>query len=468
MASIFSPALRRALDVSLEYLDRMDADPVGPTATREDLVTRLRHPLADEGVAPEHVIDDLVADVAGGIMRSGGGRFYAWVIGGSVPAALAADWLASTWDQNAGLYAVSPAASVVEDIAGTWLKDLLGLPASAAFALVTGCQMAHFTCLAAARNHLLGARGWDVERRGLVGAPPIRVLTNDQYHGTLPRALRHLGLGTDALVTVAADDQGRLLPAALDDALRAAPDTPTIVHLQAGDINTGVFEDFPALIPLAHAHGAWVHVDGAFGLWAATSPRHRALVAGVADADSWATDGHKWLNVPYDCGYAFVARPDALRGAMSVRASYLTHASEARDQMDWTPEFSRRARGFATYAAIRQLGRRGIADLVDRCCDHAHGLTTRIGALDGAELLWKPIINQGLVRFPCRRPGTTVADHDRRTDEVIAAVTTTGEAFFSGTTWRGMRCMRISVSGWMTTADDVDRTVDAVRRCLAG
>ena len=465
--STFAPALQRALAASLAYLDGHDDAPVGPTAGRAELLARIHRPLTDHGVTPETVIDDLVTDVSEGLMRSGGGRFYAWVIGGSVPAALAADWLTSTWDQNAGLYAVSPAAAVVEEVAGTWLKDLLGLPASAAFALVTGCQMAHFTCLAAARNHLLTARGWDVERRGLMGAPPIRVLTNDQYHSTLPRALRHLGLGTDALVTVAATERGGLDPAALEAALRAAPDTPTIVHLQAGDINTGVFEDFATLIPLARAHGAWVHVDGAFGLWAAASPRFRHLTAGVAAADSWATDGHKWLNVPYDCGYAFVARPEALRGAMSVRASYLTHASEARDQMDWTPEFSRRARGFATYAAIRQLGRRGVADLVDRCCEHARALTIRLGALDGAELLWEPIINQGLVRFPSSKSGATAADHDRRTDEVIAAVTATGEAFFSGTTWRNMRCMRISVSGWMTTAEDVDRVVDAVRGVLA-
>ena len=305
-----------------------------------------------------------------------------------------------------------------------------------------------------------------MERQGLAGAPPIRVLTNERYHSTLPRALRHLGLGTDALVTIRSDERSGMDPAALAAALAASPDTPTIVHLQAGDINTGTFENFAELIPLARAHGAWVHVDGAFGLWAAASPRYRHLIAGVELADSWATDGHKWLNVPYDCGYAFVARREALHAAMSVRASYLTHDTEARDQMDWTPEFSRRARGFATYAAIRQLGRAGITDLVDRCCAHAHALTTRIGALTGAELLWEPIINQGLVRFPSPRPGATPTDHDRRTDAVITAVTADGEAFFSGTTWRGMRCMRISVSSWMTTAEDVDRVVEAVRRSL--
>jgi glutamate/tyrosine decarboxylase-like PLP-dependent enzyme len=469
MPSAFAPALERAFQASVAYLDRHDAASVSPTVSYADLRARLNHPLAGTGMASEAVIDQLAADVDGGLVRSGGGRFFAWVIGGAVPAALAADWLASAWDQNAGLYVCSPAAAVVEEIAGAWLKDLFGLPAAAAFALVTGCQMAHFTCLAAARNHLLAARGWDVERQGLAGGPPIRVLTNDQYHSTLARAVRHLGLGTDALVSVGADQRGRLRPESLEHALRDAPasSAPTIVHLQAGDINTGEFEDFATLIPLAHRYRAWVHVDGAFGLWAAASPRYQALLTGAGQADSWATDGHKWLNVPYDCGYAFVAHPASLRASMSLRASYVpAEAGSARDQMDWTPEWSRRARGFATYAAIRQLGRRGIADLVERCCDHAHALATRIGALPGAELLAEPIINQGLVRFPAPGPSANAADHDRRTDDVITAVTASGEAFFSGTTWRGTRCMRISVSSWMTTSRDVDRAVDAVRRVL--
>lgn len=466
MISTYAFPLRRALNASLDYLERHDDAPVSPTVTRAELWERLARPLTDAGVDPDTVIAQLAADVDGGLVRSGGGRFFAWVIGGSVPAALAADWLTSVWDQNAGLYACSPAASVVEEITGMWLKELLGLPASAGFALVTGCQMAHFTCLAAARNHLLAARGWDVERKGLMGAPAIRLLTNDQYHGTLPRAIRHLGLGTDCIVPVASDEVGRLTASALDDALRTAPDVPTIVHLQAGDLNTGIFEEFGTLIPIAHEYGAWVHVDGAFGQWAAASPKYRHLLTGAERADSWATDGHKWLNVPYDCGYAFVAHPEAQRAAMSHRASYLTHADEARDQMEWTPEFSRRARAFATYAAIRQLGRAGITELVERCCGHARDLATHIGALPGAELLWEPIINQGLVRFPAEGAGATSADHDQRTDAVIAAVTAAGEAFFSGTSWRGMRCMRISVSNWLTSGADVDRAVEAVRRCL--
>lgn len=467
MESPFAPALERALRASVAFLDGHDTERVAAIASRTDLLARLDHPLTDDGMAPDAVIDALVAGAQDGVNRIGGGRFYAWVNGGSLPAALAADWLAAAWDQNAGLFAVSPAASVVEEVAGTWLKALLGLPAAASFALVTGCQMAHFTCLAAARHHLLAERSWDVERKGLLGAPRIRMLTNDQYHGTVPRALRYLGLGTDVIEPLASDDQGCITAEALEGAFRRDPGTATILHLQAGDINTGVFEDFATLIPIAHRYGAWVHIDGAFGLWAAASPEHRHLLAGADGADSWATDGHKWLNVPFDCGYAFVAHPAAHRAAMSHHASYLTHAEQARDELEWTPEWSRRARGFATYAAIRQLGRRGVADLVAGCCDRARELTTGIGALEGAELLWKPIINQGLVRFPARDPAATAADHDRRTDDVIAAISVSGDAFFSGTTWRGMRCMRISVCSWMTTKHDVTRAVEAVRRVLA-
>jgi glutamate/tyrosine decarboxylase-like PLP-dependent enzyme len=257
--------------------------------------------------------------------------------------------------------------------------------------------------------------------------------------------VRILGLGTQHIADLPVDAQGRLRGDALEQALRADPSAPTIVLLQAGDVNTGTYDPFDQLIPIAHEHGAWVHVDGAFGLWAAASPTYRHLVRGAGSADSWATDGHKWLNVPYDCGYAFVVDSESHRASLSHRAPYLAHDSGARDEMDWNPEWSRRARGFSTYAALRQLGRNGLAELVDRCCRHAHSLTTRIGRLPGAELVWEPVINQGLVRFPDSSPGASAGDHDRRTDEVIAAIVSTGEAFFGGTTWRGRRAMRISV-----------------------
>ncbi len=332
-----------------------------------------------------------------------------------------------------------------------------GLPQSASFALVTGCQMAHTTCLAAARHALLAERGWDVEAKGLSGAPPIRILTSSERHGSLQRAAQLLGLGRDNIHELPCDDAGCLVPGALEEALSQRQ--PNIVVLQAGDLNIGAYDDFAALIPIAKRFGAWVHIDGAFGLWAAASPRYAHFVRGVDAADSWATDGHKWLNVPYDCGYAFVAHPDAHSGAMSHRASYLVHSQVARDQMDWNPEWSRRARGFATYAALRQLGRQGLAALIEGCCEHARTLVEGIGALPGAEVLWMPRINQGLVRFH---------GDDRRTDQVIAAILEDGSAYFGGVTWRGVRAMRVSVCNWQTSKADVERAVSAVAAALAG
>ncbi|MBZ5536321.1 MAG: aminotransferase class V-fold PLP-dependent enzyme [Acidobacteriia bacterium] len=462
----YRPVLERALAHAVTYLENLRHTSVSPTATLAELRSRLARPLAERGVRASQVIDDLVGDVAGGLVGSSGGRFFAWVIGGSTPAALAADWLTSAWDQNATLYASGPAEAVIEEICGDWLKDLLGLPPKASFALVTGCQMAHVTCLAAARNALLSRQGWDVERKGLAGAPSIRILSSDQRHGSFERAVRLLGLGIDNVVYLPVDDEGRLPVDVLASALQAQPERPTLVLLQAGDINIGSYDPFDQLIPLAHRQGAWVHVDGAFGLWAAASPTHRHFLRGCELADSWATDGHKWLNVPYDCGYAFVADPKAHHASMSHRASYLTHAADARDPMDWNPEWSRRGRGVATYAALRELGRQGIADLVERTCRHAHTLVMRLGALRGAELMWEPKINQGLVRFLDPGSDATGADHDRRTDAVIAGILKTGETFFGGTTWRGKRCMRVSVCNWQTNEADVDRAVEAVNRVL--
>ena len=445
------------------FLNNLDAAPVGATVDVQTLRQQLNKPLADSGLPPEQVITELVRDVSGGLLGSAGGRFFGWVIGGAVPAALAADWLTATWDQNGALYATSPAAAVVEEVAGLWLKDILRLPAHASFALVSGCQMAHATCLAAARHALLAERDWDVEQRGLYDAPPIRILTSSQRHGSFERAVRLLGLGRDQVVCLTSDANDRLEPEALQKALEEDSSAPTIVLLQAGDINIGAFDDFESLIPIAKLRRAWVHVDGAFGLWAASSPRYRQLLKGVEAADSWATDGHKWLNVPFDSGYAFIANPGAHRASMSHRAPYLTHQEDARDEMDWNPEWSRRARGFSTYAALRQLGRDGVGELIDRCCDHAHEIVMGIGKLEGAEVLWEPIINQGLVRF---LDSSSEQDHDRRTDEVIAAIVAAGEAFFGGTTWRGKRAMRVSVCNWRTSPEDVQRSINSVARVL--
>lgn len=465
-----SLVLQRTLEHAQAYLRGLADAPVGATATLAQLRARLHGALPEHAADPCLVIDELVRDTADGLVGSAGGRFFAWVIGGTLPAALAADWLTAAWDQNAATHACGPAQAVLEEVCGAWLKELLGLPAGASFALTTGSQMAHTVALAAARNALLARRGWDVETDGLGGAPRIRILTSDQHHGSVERSARLLGFGKAAIVTLPADAHGKLAPAALQAALDDDPQAATIVVLQAGDLNIGAFDDFATLIPLARARGAWVHVDGAFGLWASASAAHRHLTAGVELADSWVTDGHKWLNVPYDCGYVFVADPASHFAALSHRESYMIAVDGAREQIDWSPEWSRRGRGAATYAALRQLGRAGVGELIERCCRHARQLVAALGALPGAELVWPADLNQGLLRFPDASAGAGEADaearHAARTDAVIAAINEDGETFFGGTTWRGMRCMRVSVCNWRTDEADIARTVAAVARVL--
>jgi len=465
-ATPFERVLGTALAHALSHLDSLRDGPVGPGAAVGELRQRLWHELEREGIEATRVIEELVRDTRGGIQGSGGGRFFAWVIGGALPAALAADWLVSAWDQNAAAYACGPAEVVIEEIAGAWLKDVLGLPVGASFAFVTGTQAAHTTCLAAARHRLLARLNWDVEEQGLFGAPNIRIFSSSERHGSIERALRLLGFGKNAVIDVPCDPEGRLTPGALAAAMAAFPPGHSIVLLQAGDLNIGAFDPFTELIPIARQHGAWIHVDGAFGLWAQASPRHRHLVDGIALADSWTTDGHKWLNTPFDCGYAFVADPEAHRASMAHRASYMLRIADAREPVEWNPEWSRRGRAVPTYAALRQLGRNGLAALIDRTCTHARSLVDAIGNLPGAEIVWRPVLNQGLLRFHDPRPGATDADHDRETDAVIADIVATGEAYFGGTSWRGQRCMRVSVCNWQTDDADVERTVEAARGVL--
>jgi glutamate/tyrosine decarboxylase-like PLP-dependent enzyme len=409
---------------------------------------------------PREVVADLVAAADPGVVASGSGRFFGFVIGGANPAALAADWLTSAWDQNAGLYVLGPAASVVEEVAGEWLAELFGLPVGMSVGYVTGAQMANFTGLAAALHEVLRRAGWDLATGGLWGAPRVRVLAGAGRHGTIDRALRFLGVGTSAIVEVDADRQGRMQPAALAAALQQGSG-PAIVCAQVGNVNSGAIDPVGEICTIAHEHDAWVHVDGAFGLWAGASPRLRPLVAGVELADSWATDAHKWLNVPYDSGLIFCAHPDAHRAAMGIRAGYLMHsAGDERDALDYGPEHSRRARGFAIYAAIRALGREGIADLVERCAAFASRFAERLAAADRVEVLNDVILNQVLVRFLAAD-----GDHDAHTRRVIERVQHDGTCWMSGTTWQGQAAMRISVSNWSTDQADVDRAVAAILRC---
>jgi glutamate/tyrosine decarboxylase-like PLP-dependent enzyme len=449
--------LRRTAEIAADFVDSLDERPVWPAATVDELRSALGGDLPEGPSDPLEVIESLAEAVEPGVVGIPSGRYFGFVIGGAVPAALAADWLASTWDQNAGLVVAGPSAAVVEEVAGGWLKELLGIPASASFAFVTGCQMAHATCLAAARHAVLERIGWDVECDGLAGSPPIRVVAGARRHVTIDRALRLLGLGNNAVVAVESDSQARMRLESLERALEAS-DGPTIVCAQAGEVNTGAFDGIAAIADLAETAGAWLHVDGAFGLWASASPELRHLVAGVERADSWATDAHKWLNVPYDCGLAFVAHPDAHRASMRLTAEYLVADPDAaRDQMDWTPEFSRRARGFAVYAALRSLGRSGVADIVERCCARARQFAAAVKELPGCEVLNDVVLNQVLFRF---------AD-DETTSSALGAVQASGEAWMSGTSWEGRPAMRLSVSNWRTSEDDIRRTVAAFAAALA-
>ncbi len=461
MRKDFRGALETALRHALEYLEQVDDRPVGPTVSVEELRRRVCKQLDAQGMDGAQVIDELVRDVDGGLNNSVSARFYAWVIGGSLPSALAADWLTSTWDQNAGMHAVSPAGAMVEEAVGAWLKDLFGLPKQASFALVTGCQMAHTTCLAAARSWVLKQQGWDAEQQGMAGSPPVTILTATR-HATIDRTLRLLGFGDASRKSLEKEPEGTLDPEVLDQALRELNGRPAIVILQAGDVNTGTFDDFEKLIPIARRYGAWTHVDGAFGMWAAVSPRYAHLVRGMEQAHSWATDGHKWLNVPYDCGYSLVAEPEAHRASMSYKASYLSHQDVARDPLDWNPEFSRRARGFPSYAALRELGREGVREMVERNCQCAAAIVEGLSKMPGVEVLARPVINQGLVAF--LDPQGHVSDEWN--EKVIAEIAKEGTSFFSGTTWKGRRAMRISVSNWQTSLEDVQRTLAGIERAL--
>ena len=439
------------------WLDTLATRPVPPRASVAEVTAVLGTELPAGPTPANEVIDLLARACEPGLTAMPSGRFYGMVIGGTHPAALAADWLVSAWDQNAVLRAVSPAHAAVEDVASKWLLDLLGLPETSGVGFVTGATMSNFTCLAAARDVVLSKHGWDVAKHGLSGAPRVRVLVGAQRHDTVDLALRYLGLG--APEPVAADDQGRIDPEALASALDQAPaeTTPTIVVLQAGNLHSGAFDPFAQAIAVAHAHGAWVHIDGAFGLFAAASPATRHLTDGYDQADSWTTDGHKTLNVPYDCGIAIVADRNALRAAMTMGAMDYFITDAAGDSCDTVPESSRRARAIPVWALLRSLGRQGVADLVDGFCRHAQAFASGIEAIDGAQVENDVVFSQVSVSF----------GSDERTQEVTARLMADGTAWMTGSRWRGKAVLRISVSNWSTTDEDVARSLAALRKAAA-
>ncbi|HEX7067928.1 MAG TPA: pyridoxal-dependent decarboxylase [Candidatus Limnocylindria bacterium] len=447
-------ALRRAAEIGFDYLSKLPERAVGARADATTIASRLGD-LADAGMDPTRVIEELATAVDPGLVGSLGPRYFGFVIGGQLPAAAAADWLTTAWGQNAVVHAASPAGAAVEQVAGRWMLDLLGLPADASFGLPTGAGLGNTVGLAAARHAVLARHGWDVEARGLYNAPEITVVVGEEAHATLSTALQYLGLGRERVVRVPVDDQGAMLADAARDAI-VAVDGPLIVAIQAGNVNSGAFDPAATVADAVASHpNAWVHVDGAFGLWAAVSPSLRHLVEGVDRADSWSTDAHKWLNVGYDCGFVAVREVDAHRAAMATSASYLMR-SEQRENWEWVLDSSRRARGFILYAALRSLGRSGVRALVERCCALARRMADQLREADEVAVLNEVVLNQVLVRF---------GDSDERTRAVIGAVQEDGTAWMGGTTWQGKAAMRISVSNWSTTEADADRTVEAILRC---
>ena len=440
-----------------EFLARLNDRPVNATATFAELLSSLGGPLPENGSDPSRVIDALARNAEPGIVSTAGPRYFGFVTGGSYPVAVAADWLVSTWDQNGGLFVMSPAVSAIEQVTKRWVLEALSLPQTSSIGFATGAHTANITALAAARHEVLRRAGWDVEKSGLQGAPRVTVIAGAEAHSSIPAACRLVGFGSATIVQVASDDQGRMRVDALDRAL-ASSSGPRIVCAQSGNVNTGASDPFREIADRTRAHGAWLHVDGAFGLWAAASQHQRHQVAGVEAADSWTTDAHKWLNVPYDSGIVIVAHPAAHRAAMGQRAAYLIPAEgEQRDGMDWTLEASRRARVVPIYAVLRSLGRTGLEALVDQCCQIARRMAEQLRNAPGVTILNDVVLNQILVRF-------ANAQGENITNAVIAAVQAGGECWCGGTAWEGQPAMRISVSSWKTTESDADRAVAAIVR----
>ncbi|MBF6605769.1 MAG: aspartate aminotransferase family protein [Chloroflexi bacterium] len=460
----------RTARLAADYRAGLDERPVARPVDLDALRAALGGPLPEATTEPREVIERLAAAADPGLVASAGPRYFGFVVGSGHPAATAADWLTTAWNQNAGLYALSPAAAVAEEVAGRWLVELFGLPSGTSVGFPTGATMATFTALAAARDRVLRDVGWDVEEEGLVGAPPINVVVGAEAHVTIFASLQMLGLGRGArhVHRVAADGQGRMRPDALRATL-AGLDGPTIVCAQSGNVNSGAFDPLPEIVAAVRGHGGWLHVDGAFGLWAAVAPARRHLVAGIELADSWTTDAHKWLNVPYDSGLVFVRDVAAHQVAMRLGAAYYVETGGAeRDSYNWVPESSRRARGFAVWAALASLGRQGLAELIERDCTNASRMAEGLATEAGVAILNEVVLNQVLVRFlpndPAAAPSPDPAA-DALTRDVIARVQADGTCWLGGTTWHDMTAMRVSVSGWQTTPADIDRSAEAILRC---
>jgi glutamate/tyrosine decarboxylase-like PLP-dependent enzyme len=443
-AELMADASQRAI----RYLDGLEQRPVAPDPQAVNQLERFHEPLPEDPIDPSEVLALMDEFGSPATMATAGRRFFGFVIGGALPAALAANWLAGAWDQNSALYNVTPVTARLEQVALAWLLDLFSLPPDCGGAFVTGATVANFTALAAARHAVLAQAGWNVETDGLFGAPSVTIVVGEEAHVSLFKALGMLGFGRNRPLRVPVDGQGRMRVDRLPDI-----SGPTIICLQAGNVNSGAFDPVAEICEHAHQMGAWVHVDGAFGLWAAASPAYSHLTRGVEGADSWATDAHKWLNVPYDSGLAFVRDDGALRAAMAVTAEYLPTTSPERNPSDYTPELSRRARGVEVWAALRSLGRSGVADLVARNCRHARRFAEGLAA-EGYQVLNDVVLNQVLVSF----------GDAETTQRVIAGIQQDGTCWCGGTHWHGRTAMRISVSGWATTEEDVERSLEAMLR----
>ena len=462
-----SDLLQDACGNALRFLLTLPSRPACASADAAALRQALGSELSERGEDPRALLASLVQAIEPGLVANAGPRYFGFVTGGVLPVALATEWLTAAWDQNAFGHVASPAASVIEEITASWLVELFGLPEHASVGFVTGGQMANFTCLCAARGEVLRRSGVDLELTGLAHAPPITVLVSEHGHVTIHSALRMLGIGKQQIVSVAADAQGRMRADALRETI-ARCGGPLIVCTQAGNVNTGAFDPLSEIIPIARERGAWVHVDGAFGLWAAAHPELRTQLAGHALADSWAVDGHKWLNVPYDSGFAIVADPRAHHDAMRVGAApYLVRAETGeRDGSDWVPESSRRARAFSVYAALRSLGRNGVAELIGSCCVLARRIAEGVKREAGARILNDVVLNQVLVRFETTGTPNPEAG-DVLTRRVIEHLQKDGTCWVGPTVFRGQAAMRISISNWSTTAQDVDRAIDAIAKAAA-